>query len=123
MAVWQVFDFSHDSCCLFINGTKMLSLLRDLKDKIFTNLFHAIVTSVYIVLIFYTIKCQNHGCSIPAGDMFTYFCSFTSRVMFENNFCIHELFQLKIVLKKRKTKSDNMVVNDIKILLKMKNKG
>ena len=41
----------------------------------------------------------------------------------EKNFCIHQLFQLKIVLKKIKTKSDNMVVNDIKISLKMKNKG
>ena len=43
-------------------------------SEAFTKLFHAISTSAYVMLIFYTITCSYRRHWIPTENMFTYFC-------------------------------------------------
>ena len=92
----RFFPFSCDSRWLFVNFiiffvSKLFIIVAcSLKD-----FFHAIFTSVYITLIFYTIKwpCDRHW--IPSGNVFSYFCCrwffkiiFTIIYSFNQNFRI-----------------------------------
>lgn len=68
---WLAYDSSWNDGIIFILEVKYLHCVLFHR---FTNFFHGIITFVYIVLIFYVIKCQYLRHWIITRKMFGYFC-------------------------------------------------
>ena len=68
---WLAYDSSWNDGIIFIFEVKYLYCVLFHR---FTNFVHGIITFVYIVLIFYVIKCQYLRHWIITRKMFFYFC-------------------------------------------------
>ena len=59
--------------------------------------FHTIFTCVYIIITFFTIQCPYRRHWIPAGNIFTYFCSgLFFRITFTSVYSFNERLKISI---------------------------
>ena len=96
--LWQFIWLRYDSYSSFVNSiifflSKLIIFIAYLKG--FTKLLHAIFTFVFIILIFYTIKCPDSRHWKSAGNMFTCFCyRKVFRMLFTSIYFLYQRFKI-----------------------------